>query len=137
MPDRPAGSWHRAGVAGSVTAGTTLRGLAREVSLAAKESLQPARRLTPVWLIVIVLLMLAFAMFGDRGVLRTIQSNRHRVELEKELQVLQEERQRLRDEIGRLRKDKDYWEQLARKKLGMVREGELIYQFNGDTKAAE
>ena len=39
-------------------------------------------------------------------------------------------RQLLREEFSRLRKDRDYWEQLARKKLGMVREGELIYQFD-------
>lgn len=105
--------------------------------MAAKESTQSTRRLAPAWLILIVLLMLAFAMFGDRGVLRTIQANRHSVELQNELQELQDERQRLRDEISRLRKDKDYWEQLARKKLGMVREGELIYQFEGSSKTPE
>lgn len=98
--------------------------------LAAQESSQPTRRLAPAWLILIVLLMLAFAIFGERGVLRTIQANRHRVALQEELQALQQEGQRLREEIGRLRKDRDYWEQLARKKLGMVREGELIYQFD-------
>lgn len=104
--------------------------------MAAKEPTQPTRRLAPAWLIVIVLLMLAFAMFGDRGVLRTIQSNRYRAELQGELQKLQDERQQLREEINRLRQDKDYLEQLARKKLGMVREGELIYQFeeNPDTE---
>ena len=98
--------------------------------MAAKESSQPTRRLAPAWLILIVLVVLAFAMFGDRGVLRTIQANRHRVELQQDLQVLQQESQRLREEINRLSKDRDYWEQLARKKLGMVREGELIYQFD-------
>jgi cell division protein FtsB len=103
--------------------------------LAAKEPTQPTRRLTPAWLILIVLLMLGFAMFGDRGILRTIQSSRHRAELQQELQVLQEERQRLREEISRLRKDRDYWEQLARKKLGMVREGELIYQFENRSES--
>jgi len=35
----------------------------------------------------------------------------------------------LRAEIRRLRDDRDYWEQLARKELGMVREGEIVYQF--------
>lgn len=105
--------------------------------LAAKESTQPTRRLAPVWLILIVLLMLGFAIFGDRGVLRTIQSNRYKAELQKELQALQEERQRLKGEISRLRQDKDYLEQLARKKLGMVREGELIYQFEDTPKFTE
>lgn len=93
--------------------------------------------MTSIWLVLIVIIMLAFAMFGDRGILRTIQSSRHRTELQQELQELQQERQRLRDEINRLRKDRDYWEQLARKKLGMVREGELIYQFDDTGKSAE
>lgn len=105
--------------------------------MAAKEVTQPTRRLAPAWLILIVLLMLAFAMFGDRGVLRTIQANRHRAELQEELQTLQLERQRLREEISRLRKDRDYWEQLARKKLGMVREGELIYQFDETPESSD
>ena len=103
--------------------------------MAAKEETQPTRRLAPVWLVFIVLLMLGFAMFGDRGVLRTLQTNRYKAELQKELQVLQDERQRLKDEITRLRQDKDYLEQLARKKLGMVREGELIYQFEDSSKS--
>ena len=97
--------------------------------MAAKESIRPTRLVAPVWLILLVALMLGFAMFGDRGVLRTIQSSRHKAELQEKLQTLQNERQRLKEEISRLRRDKDYWEQLARKKLGMVREGELIYQF--------
>jgi len=105
--------------------------------LAAKESTRPTRLVAPVWLILLVLLMLGFAMFGDRGVLRTIQSSRYKAELQKELQSLQDERQLLKDEISRLRKDRDYWEQLARKKLGMVREGELIYQFDKAPDSAQ
>ena len=97
--------------------------------MVAKEPAQPTRLVAPIWLILIVLLMLGFAMFGDRGVLRTVQSSRYRTELQQQLQTLQDEKQRLREEITRLREDRDYWEQLARKKLGMVREGELIYQF--------
>ena len=102
---------------------------AGRTQVAAKESTQPTKRLAPAWLILIVLLMLGFAMFGDRGVLRTLQANRHKADLQQELQLLQEERHRLKVEIKQLRQDKDYLEQLARKKLGMVREGELIYQF--------
>lgn len=105
--------------------------------MADNETVRPTRRLAPVWLILIVLLMLGFAMFGDRGILRTIQSTRHRAELQLELQALQQESQRLRTEITRLRKDRDYWEQLARKKLGMVREGELIYQFEDPAAATK
>lgn len=99
---------------------------------AGKEPVLPAKKIFPPWLILIVLAMLGFALLGDRGVLRALQSYHHKQELEQELKTLQEDQQRLREEIRLLRKDRDYWEQLARKELGLVREGELIYQFSGD-----
>ena len=89
----------------------------------------PVRKIFPPWLVLIVLAMLAFALLGDRGVLRALQSYHHKQELEQQLAEIKFEQQRLREEIRRLRKDRDYWEQLARKELGMVREGELIYQL--------
>lgn len=83
----------------------------------------------PIWLFVLVLVMLGFALLGDRGVLRAMQSWQHREDLVAQLGSLHQEQQRLREEIRRLRDDRDYWEQLARKELGMVREGEIVYQF--------
>jgi cell division protein FtsB len=40
----------------------------------------------------------------------------------------------LREEVKRLQRDKRYIEEIARKELGMVKEGEVIYQF--DTPSA-
>lgn len=87
------------------------------------------RNLITIWLLIIILVMLGYAVFGSRGVLRIFQAERQQQQLEVELQGLQREQLQLRGEIERLRNDKDYWEQLARKKLGMVREGELIYHL--------
>jgi cell division protein FtsB/cell division protein DivIC len=36
----------------------------------------------------------------------------------------------LREEVKRLQRDKRYIEEIARKELGMVKEGEIIYQFD-------
>lgn len=94
-----------------------------------KEPALPVKRMVPPWLLLIVLAMLGFALLGDRGVLRALQSYEHKQELELQLRELEREQQRLREEIRLLRKDRDHWEQMARKELGMVREGELIYQF--------
>lgn len=95
-----------------------------------KETAASSRsRFFPVWLFVLVLVMLGFALLGDRGVLRAMQSWQHREDLVAQLGSLHQEQQRLREEIRRLRDDRDYWEQLARKELGMVREGEIVYQF--------
>lgn len=88
----------------------------------------------PPWLILIVLAMLGLSLLGDRGALRALQAYHHKQELEQQLTQLQAEQQQLREEIQLLRKDRDYWEQLARKELGMVREGELIYQFSDKEK---
>lgn len=92
------------------------------------------KNLITVWLLVIVLLMLGYAVFGERGVIRIMKAERQKQQLETELTKLQQEQQQLRDEIDRLQHDKDYWEQLARNKLGMVREGELIYHLPPKTE---
>ncbi len=91
----------------------------------------PAGRKNPltISLLVIIALMSAYAVFGDRGILRILQAQQQKQELEQKLDTLQEQELRLRAEIERLQKDKNYWEQLARTKLGMVREGELIYHL--------
>ncbi len=97
-----------------------------------KEPGLPVKKIFPPWLILIVLAMLGLALLGDRGALRALQTYHHKQELEQQLVDLQQEQQRLRQEIRLLRKDRDYWEKLARKELGLVREGELIYQFSDE-----
>ncbi len=92
------------------------------------------KNLITLWLLIIILVMLGYAVFGSRGVLRILQAERQQQQLEVELQGLQQQQERLRAEIERLRSDKEYWEQLARTKLGMVREGELIYYLPSKEK---
>ncbi|WP_092344846.1 FtsB family cell division protein [Desulfuromusa kysingii] len=76
--------------------------------------------------------MFAYAVFGSRGVLRIFQAEQQKQDLQQQLVELQQQQQQLRNKIERLQKDKTYWEQLARTKLGMVREGELIYHLPDD-----
>ncbi len=85
------------------------------------------KNLLTIVLLVLIALMFVYAVFGNRGVLRILQAQKQKSELEQQLSQLQQEHQQLREEIERLQTDKTYWEQLARTKLGMVREGELIY----------
>lgn len=92
----------------------------------------PNNLLTAV-LLVLVVLMLAYATFGNRGVLRIVQAQRQQEQLQQQLSQLQQQQQQLRLEIERLNNDRDYWEQLARTRLGMVREGELIYYLPEST----
>ena len=95
----------------------------------------PVMKMIPLWLILIVLAMFGFALLGDRGALRARQSYHHKQGLEQQLAALQEQKAQLREEIQLLQNDRDYWERLARKELGMVREGELIYQFSGESSS--
>ncbi|PLX99773.1 MAG: hypothetical protein C0622_09955 [Desulfuromonas sp.] len=85
------------------------------------------KNLPAVLLLIIIALMFAYAVFGNRGVLRIVQAEKQKQELERKLADLQQRQQQLQNEIERLNNDKNYWEQLARTRLGMVREGELIY----------
>jgi len=43
---------------------------------------------------------------------------------------MEEENRNLREEVRRLQHEKRYIEEIARKELGMVKEGEVIYQFD-------
>ena len=101
----------------------------------ARESVTTGNKsLITVLLLVVILLMLGYAVFGNRGVVRIMQTERQKQQLLAQLTDLQQNQAQLRDEIERLQNDKDYWEQLARKKLGMVREGELIYHLTPKDK---
>lgn len=87
------------------------------------------KNLLTVCLLIAIILMFGFAIFGDRGVLRILKAEEQKHKLEQQLVDLQRQQNILHDEIERLRTDKNYWEHLARTKLGMVREGELIYHI--------
>ena len=81
------------------------------------------------WPVLLVLVLLALALFGDRGVLRAIQANRHKEALAEQARRMEEANHNLRLEIDRLRSDSKYLENIARRELGMVRDDERVYQF--------
>jgi cell division protein FtsB len=85
-----------------------------------------------VLLLILFLLLIFgfFTFFGDKGIF-------HLLRLQKELGRIKEmntkvegENQKLREEVRRLQHEKRYIEEIARKELGMVKEGEIIYQFD-------
>ncbi len=83
-----------------------------------------------------ILVLAVLIVFGDKGIV-------HRLRLQKELDRIKEanskmaeENARLKEEARRLKTERKYIEEIARKELGMVKEGEIIYQFDttGDSK---
>jgi cell division protein FtsL len=81
-------------------------------------------------LILIPLLILGvLTFFGEKGILQLFRLKKEVVQIKERNTKLEEENQKLREEVKRLQKDKRYIEEIARKELGMVKEGEIIYQF--------
>jgi cell division protein FtsB len=83
-------------------------------------------------------LILGFlTFFGDKGIPHLLRLQKELVRI-KEMNIkMEEENRRLREEVRRLQHEKRYIEEIARKELGMVKEGEIIYQFDLPTPEKE
>lgn len=82
--------------------------------------------LTPAAVIIFILF---FTVFGDRGLLRINHLHRDRDEMQKRFLELKGENDRLKREIAALQSDRRYLESIARRDFGLVRSNEVIYQF--------
>lgn len=83
--------------------------------------------------LLIVVVMLALALFGEKGVLRAYKLSQEKHSLEAKIQSLQKNNEALREEINLLRSDLEYIEDVARRDLGMVKDDELVYQFSPES----
>jgi cell division protein FtsB len=93
--------------------------------------------LTLVFCISLLILPIMWLGFGKNGFL-----NLYRMELERQanverVQQIARENQALMDEIQRLRSDGRYVEAVARRELGLVGEGDLVYRFKGKIREKE
>ena len=78
---------------------------------------------------ILVLVILGFTVFGERGLINLLSYRQKRQALAEEVNRLKAENQRLEEEIERLQSDQSFIEQKAREELGMVKPGELVLQF--------
>ena len=92
-------------------------------------SLKLSQRAINYGLVLVLVLMLSFLVFGEWGLLHYWRLAEERRSLEERSQALQRDNELLREKIYRLRKDDRYLEKVAREELGLVREGEIIYLF--------
>lgn len=86
-------------------------------------------RRVPLVPVVIILLILGAGLFGEKGALHMLQARRQKAQLERQVAEKQEINNTLKQEIKRLKTDRSYIETLARRELGMVGDGEVVYQF--------
>ncbi len=68
--------------------------------------------------------------FGEKGIFHLLRLQKELVRIQEANRKVEEENQRLREEVKRLQQDKRYIEEIARKELGMVKEGEMLYLFD-------
>jgi cell division protein FtsB len=68
------------------------------------------------------------AVFGEHGVRHLRRLRAERRDLARQAFALLERNARMHDEIARLRSDDLYLEGLARRQLGLVKPGELVYR---------
>ena len=81
-------------------------------------------------ILLIISVMIFFTFFGDKGLLKVYRLRRELKEIERANMELQQENERLRAEINNLRTNGKYIEELARRELGLVKKGEIVYQFD-------
>jgi cell division protein FtsB/cell division protein DivIC len=82
-------------------------------------------------LILIFLIILgSLTFFGEKGIYNLLRLRKEVARIKEKNSQLEGENQRLKEEIKRLQSDRRYIEEIARKELGMVKEGEIIYQFD-------
>jgi cell division protein FtsB len=84
----------------------------------------------------IIIFILYFTVFGDRGLLRINHLHRDRDEMQKRFLELKDENDKLKREISALQTDRRYLESIARRDFGLVRSNEVIYQFPPQEKGA-
>jgi len=84
-----------------------------------------ARFVPPLFLVVLFLM----GLFGDQGLiqLKTLGAERQRVEAS--IRAQEKLNRQYQHQVRRLQSDNHYLERLAREEMGMVRPGELVYQF--------
>jgi cell division protein FtsB len=83
-----------------------------------------------LFIFILFLILGLFTFFGDKGILHLVHLQKDLARIKETNNKVEEENRRLQEEVRRLQNEKRYIEEIARKELGMVKEGEIIYQFD-------
>ncbi len=95
----------------------------------AAESKMKGPRTGLILLLCFLGLLLLLSLVGDRGLLELYQMGRVKAHLEQEIEALKQENASLREEVEAMRQHPSHAEEIARRDLGLVRPGEVVYQF--------
>jgi cell division protein FtsL len=86
--------------------------------------------------ILFLLVLVAASVLGNRSLLRLYQMHRDRAALEREIEQLTTANTALADEVRQLRTDPARVEAIAREELGLVKPGEIVYEFRPSSPPA-
>ena len=74
--------------------------------------------------------MIAWLGFGERGFVHLYQMEKERRAFVEKILQLENENHKLLEVINRLRTDNEYIESVARRELGLLKDGEILYRFS-------
>jgi len=90
-------------------------------------------KLKKIFLVVMILLSVCLAIYAFTPcVIEQKKLNKQIASLESEIEKARESNEKLTSEIYSLKNDPLYIEKLARKELGLIRSGEVIYKLKPD-----
>jgi len=80
-------------------------------------------------LAVFISAMFILTIFGERGLMHIYQLRGERARIQAANTRLGEENQKLTEQVNRMRNNQSEIEKIARENLGLVKKGEIVYQF--------
>jgi cell division protein FtsB len=92
------------------------------------------RRGVQLLLAFVTLVLVIDALVGEKGLLESMRARRQYEQLERSLDDLKRENARLREEMRRLNEDPAAIEAVARKELGLIRPGEVVFILKDEEK---
>jgi cell division protein FtsB len=85
------------------------------------------RKPVPLLLVFVTVVLLIDALVGERGLVERMKAGRLYLEAQAELEKIRQENARLLEDARRLKEDSSAIESLARKDLGLLRPGEVLF----------
>jgi cell division protein FtsB len=85
------------------------------------------RRALHLLLIFVTLVLIVDALIGEKGLMQSMNAQRQYHQLQESLEQLRRENATLREEMRGLKEDPGTIESLARKDLGLIRPGEVVF----------
>jgi len=95
-----------------------------------KKLLQERKVIQLAGLLAVVLILLWVVFSPTGGLVRFFQSSQEKEEVRAANQNLQQENKKLQQEVDRLENDPATIEGVARKKFGLIKKNEIIYDFS-------